>query len=127
MSAQDWQQREQSRLDAMRMSDTAALQQLLDEAFVYFHASGARDTKASYLHKLSTGALRYVTLNFSELSGHELDDVCVVSGRMTAAVERSGQQARLDTRFSAIWLYRNSHWSLLALNSIHAVLSDSLP
>lgn len=127
MSTQDWRQREQARLDAMLRADTARLNELLDEGFVYLHASGARDTKASYLEKLSTQALRYLTLGFTELSGTELEDVCVVTGRMTADVERSGQCAQLDTRFTSFWLNRNGAWSLLSVNARLVISPDPSP
>lgn len=127
MKEQDWRQREQTRLDAMLCGDTTRLNELLDNDFVYFHASGVRDTKTSYLEKLSTRSLRYLTLNFADLSSHELGEVCVVSGRMKAEVERTGQIGHLDTLFSSVWLKRRNVWSLIVLNSTHPDLPGRIP
>lgn len=94
---------EQRRL-AMLGGDIAALDGLLSEGLVYVHSTGGRDTKTTYLDKLASGSLKYLTLSFEDLQVHGAGPVQVVTGRMSAEVSIQGQSKAIRSLFLTVWM-----------------------
>ena len=72
---------EEQRRQAMLGGDIAALEALLSDGLVYVHSTGGRDTKTTYLNKLASGSLKYLSLSFEDLQVHGAGPVQVVTGR----------------------------------------------
>lgn len=94
---------EQRRL-AMLGGDIAALDGLLSEGLIYVHSTGGRDTKTTYLDKLASGSLKYLTLSFEDLQVHGAGPVQVVTGRMSAEVSIQGQSKAIRSLFLTVWM-----------------------
>ena len=94
---------EQRRL-AMLGGDIAALDGLLSEGLVYVHSTGGRDTKTTYLDKLASGSLKYLTLSFEDSQVHGAGPVQVVTGRMSAEVSIQGQSKAIRSLFLTVWM-----------------------
>jgi len=95
---------EQCRREALLAGDSAALEGLLSDALVYVHSTGARDTRDSYLRKISDGALRYLHLEFSHLQAQVTAGAALVTGRMSATVLKEGQEKQVSSVFLTVWL-----------------------
>jgi hypothetical protein len=95
---------EEQRRQAMLGGDIAALEALLSEGLVYVHSTGGRDTKTTYLDKLASGSLKYLSLSFDDLQVHGEGPVQVVTGRMSAEVSMQGQSKTIRSLFLTVWM-----------------------
>ncbi|MDO8768562.1 MAG: nuclear transport factor 2 family protein [Burkholderiaceae bacterium] len=105
---------EQRRCEAMLAGDVLTLKDLLSEQAVYVHSTSVRDSRASYLQKISSGALRYLQLFFSDLDIQISDGVVLVAGCMAATVLKDGQQKAVRSTFLTVWLPESGGWRLRA-------------
>ena len=110
---------EHARRQALLSGDVAALEVLLADGLVYVHSSAASDSKASYLAKLSSGSLRYLSLQFEDLQARAIDTCVVVTGRMTAELSKDGQSRQVRTLFMTVWArnigaHEQATWQLQA-------------
>ena len=108
---------EQARGDAMLRADLSALKALLDEALVYVHSSGVRDSRASYLAKLESGTLRYASLALLDLqvilpTGDD-GATSIVTGRMEATVIRAEVSVIVKNCYLACWARTALGWRML--------------
>jgi len=103
---------EQRRCTAMLNNDLNALDELLDAALYFCHATGAIDDKAAYLTKMSRGSIIYRSIQWSDQVVDVLDNVALVTGRMVSAVEVEGVAKQLDNRVLAVWINRDGKWHL---------------
>ena len=94
---------EERRRQALLAGDLPALQGLLSPDLVYVHSTGACDRRDSYLAKLASGSLRYLSLNFSDLQVQVLQQAAVVTGRMAAQVSKDGQPKNVASLFMTVW------------------------
>ncbi len=95
---------EEQRRQAMLGGDIATLEALLSDGLVYVHSTGGRDTKTTYLNKLASGSLKYLTLSFEDLQVHGAGPVQVVTGRMSAEVSIQGQSKAIRSLFLTVWM-----------------------
>jgi len=95
---------EEQRRQAMLNGDVAALDGLLSDGLVYVHSTGARDSKTTYLAKLASGSLKYLSLSFEDLQVHAAGSGHVVTGRMSAEVSKDGQSKAVRSLFMTVWM-----------------------
>ena len=95
---------EEQRRQAMLSGDIATLEALLSEGLVYVHSTGGRDTKTSYLDKMASGSLKYLTLSFEDLQVHAAGPGEMVTGRMSAEVIIGGQSKAVLSLFLTVWM-----------------------
>ena len=95
---------EEQRRQAMLSGDIAALEELLSEGLVYVHSTGGRDTKITYLDKMASGSLKYLTLCFEDLQVHAAGPGEMVTGRMSAEVIIGGQSKSIRSLFLTVWM-----------------------
>jgi len=95
---------EEQRRQAMLSGDITALDALLSDGLVYVHSTGGRDSKTTYLDKLASGGLKYLTLSFEDLQVHAAGTVQVVTGRMSAEVSIQGQSKAICSLFMTVWM-----------------------
>ncbi len=94
---------ERRRQDALLAADTHTLSTLLSPDLVYVHSTAARDDLSSYLAKLQSGSLKYLSLVFDEFQAQQRADTVVVTGRMQAQVSRDGQVKTVRSVFMTVW------------------------
>ncbi len=94
---------EEQRRQALLAGDGAALQTLLADDLVYVHSTAASDTKTSYLAKLQSGSLKYLSLQFDDLQVRLAGHCAVVTGRMSAEVSKDGQARQVRSLFMTVW------------------------
>lgn len=94
---------EEQRRQALLEGDCVALQSLLADDLVYVHSTAASDTKNSYMAKLQSGSLKYLSLQFDDLQVRLAGDCAVVTGRMSAEVSKDGQARQVRSLFMTVW------------------------
>ena len=106
---------EVQRRQALLQQDWPTLESLLADELVYVHSTAARDSKASLLDKLQSGQIRYRSLSFDDLHAQVLGEGVVVTGRMSAEVEKEGQIRQVRSLFMTVWrLHKNAQGSVRA-------------
>ncbi len=105
---------EQRRRDAMLAGDAAALRELISGQVIYVHSSATRDTRDSYLKKISTGALCYLHLVLSDMQVQMVEGAALVTGRMQATVSRDGKEIPVRSAFLTVWVPEHGVWRLRA-------------
>lgn len=94
---------EERRRQALLAGDLSALQGLLADELVYVHSTGGCDRKATYLAKLSSGSLKYLSVNFHDLQVQHLQQAAVVTGRMAAQITKDGEPKAVASLFMTVW------------------------
>ena len=106
---------EEARRNAMLQSDVATLDRLISDVMIYTHSSGGKDTKASWLSKLTDGSLRYDKLAFTDLNVTVVNDTALLTGRMNATAVHSGKPSIVDSLYLAVWVRQEAAgWQLVA-------------
>ena len=94
---------EEKRFRLMLVKDADTLEELLDEALVYTHSFGDRDTRESYLQKFREDFFDYHRID------HRIDGIvtrgnaAIVTGFMSAQVTVGGQQRTIENVYTAVW------------------------
>ena len=121
-AATDVRAAEAARQQAMLDGNTFTLGELLSDTLVYTHATGAKDSKQSYLQQLDSGALRYEALEFvapeiTVLGSAALGNVGLVRAVMKATVVRGETRRNIASSYLAVWLNTASGWKLEAMQA----------
>ncbi|MET0764834.1 MAG: nuclear transport factor 2 family protein [Blastococcus sp.] len=105
---------ENQRYEALLGPDLATLDRLFAEELSYAHSSGARDTKAEYLHKIETGYYDYRSIDHPVERVEVVGDTAIVVGRMTSDLAVQGTAKTIDNLALAVWTRATGEWQLLA-------------
>jgi ketosteroid isomerase-like protein len=108
---------EDRRYAAMLAADVGALDGLLSDRLVYTHSSGSRDTKESFLSKMRSGALAYVSVEHPESQLIVLGDAVLIIGEMHAEIQAGGASRRLDNASLSVWAAEDGGWRLAAFQN----------
>jgi hypothetical protein len=108
---------EHARTAALVSGDLAALDGIVADDVTYTHASGKRDTKASYFEALRSGTLKYDSWQPVEMNARVLGDTAVLNGVYDIQAYDKRVQTDLMTVhviFLAVYARRNGRWQLVA-------------
>jgi ketosteroid isomerase-like protein len=94
---------EQRRKEALLVGDTETLSKLLSQNLIYVHSTGVRDSRSTYLAKLQTGSLSYLSLIFEDLQVQAHGDSAIVNGSMKAQIVKEGQIKEVRSLFLTLW------------------------
>lgn len=108
---------EQRRFEAMKQADIQALDRMLADDVIYVHASGMMETKRQHLEALSSGALRYLSIEPQDMKVRLYGDAAVVNGRAKMVVHAGGNDIPLDLRYTEVYVKQEGHWRLAAWQS----------
>lgn len=111
---------EEARRLAMLHNDPVALAPLVCDELIYTHSSGLKDSKSSWLKRMTSGALRYERVDFVDLAFTVIEQTALVTGRMDASLLRAGQPGSVSSMYLAVWVKRAGHWQLLAIQGTPA-------
>jgi len=100
------------RIRAMLHQDADALTPLLADDLIYIHASSSKDSKASYLSALLSGALLYRKVDHSEVEARAMGDWVLLTGKTALAVFAGSRRDAWNERFTAIYVRRGQGWQL---------------
>lgn len=105
---------ERRRCDALLSGDAAALEDLLSERLIFFHANATRDDKRSLLAKMAAGTVVYRSLSVDETVVTPLPEAVLLSGRLMAEVTVAGVEKSIRNRTLSVWERVDGSWKLLA-------------
>ena len=106
---------EEARRQAMLANDSVALGSMLADALCYVHSSGGKDTRESYVQKISNGTLQYKSCEFLTPEFRLIGNVGFVTARMLAKVVSSGNHREVANNYLAVWEHDDTAWKLLYL------------
>ncbi|KWX25292.1 hypothetical protein AFM11_03095 [Mycolicibacterium wolinskyi] len=107
-------ERENARYEAALRADAAGFRELACPEMTYAHTDGSRDTLDVYLDKLTSGTLKYHTIEHPIAQVLVAGDAAVVVGDMRADLTVRGARKTIDTSAIAVWVKREQQWQLLA-------------
>ena len=120
MSAAEILDLEEARCRAMIAADATTLARLFDDDLVWTHASAHVDTKAAFLAKISGAAVRYVSMDRSDVEVRVAGTTAVSTGRVALNVVIAGEAMVLSNRYTDVWVRRADTWRMLAWQSTPA-------
>ena len=105
---------EARRRSAMVAGDLAVLEQMIDDAALYVHTNGLRETKAEYLALVRNGTYRYREVTQPEMMIRMLgENVAVVTGRtILHAIVPDGDIKVVDGRSIVLWARSGGTWTM---------------
>jgi ketosteroid isomerase-like protein len=109
--------REQQWEDALTKSDTGALDQLYDDSLTYTHSNGKVDTKASYLHTISSGATKYMSMKRDQIKVTVYGKSAVVTCHWDVHVLAQGNKIDMNARYLHVYVQQNDGWKMVAHQS----------
>lgn len=97
---------ERARYAAMLAGDVAALEAMLDAAFIYTHSTGFTEGKEPYLARIRDGIATYPEARIIEISAAVHGETVLLSGRvqMAADLPREGRRIDMDNLFLSVWV-----------------------
>jgi hypothetical protein len=108
---------EQIRVAALLQGDTKQLDQVLAEELTYTHSSGRTDTKAELLASISSGKLKYESIEPVGTKARVYGSTAVVTGQATLKVHSNGQPQSFGMKFTGVYAKRDGRWQLVAYQS----------
>jgi hypothetical protein len=106
------------RVAAVLAGDRARLGAIFADDLRYVHATGAVDTKASYIDALAAGRLKYVSWNYEERSfTFPAPGIALMSGRTHVQVAKADAATEMVLSFLAVWHEEQGQWRFLAWQS----------
>lgn len=105
------------RYSAMLGQDWPVLEGLLHDDLVYAHSNGDRDSKQSYLEKVTAGRPVYVGIDMKERFVAAWDEVALLHGRVGIHVEVRGDKKSVDILYQSVWVRGANSWQMLGWSS----------
>jgi len=99
-------QAEDARFKAQMSGDGAAMKKLFGDDLVYVHSSTVVDTKQSFIESITSGNVKYRSMNRGESKVRTYGGVAIVSGSAKFEVTVKGENRTLDLLYHAVWAKR---------------------
>ena len=108
------------RFAALVKEDLAELDRLLADDLTYIHSSGYIETKKQSLETIASKALRYKTIQSSDVQVRIYGDTAVMTGRVAMSVLARGKEVDLKNLFTAVYVRQGGEWRLTVWQSTAA-------
>lgn len=108
---------ELARFKAMTTNDLPALEASLGDDLIYTHSSAAVDTKASYVGSIRSGALKYVSIEPSEMKVRIYGTTAVITAVAKFTSISNGQTMNNQLRYTDVWVLRDGRWQMVGWQS----------
>jgi len=108
---------EDRRYAATVAGDLTELGQLFAATCVYTHSNGSIDTKTSYFESLSSGRLRYRSMERLEENITVYDATAVVSARVRLEITPGGADRTIIGQATITWARTADGWKFVAWQS----------
>jgi hypothetical protein len=108
---------ENRRYDAMVAGDAAVLGELFDDRAIYTHSSGTTDTKAQYIESLTSGRLKYHSI---ERIGQEITmyaNTAVVKVGTKLQITNAGGDRTITGQGTCVWIREGGRWRFITWHS----------
>jgi ketosteroid isomerase-like protein len=106
---------------AMIQADAKALGEILRDDVTYIHSSSSPEGKAQVIEEITSGKLKYMGIEPSEVAVRVYGDTAISTGRVLLKFTSLGKPKTFSVRFTEVWL-RSDHgsngvWQLAAWQS----------
>jgi uncharacterized protein (TIGR02246 family) len=108
---------EDRRYAATVAGDLDELGRLFADTVSYTHSNGSVDTKASYLESLSSGRLRYRSIDRLDEAITVYEQAAIVSTRVRLHITVGGTDRTVDARATITWVRHGGQWLFAAWQS----------
>jgi hypothetical protein len=105
---------EDERYGAQTAGDFDAMDMMFGEDLVYFHSTGAIDSKKTFIDSQRSGAVRYRKMNRFDEKVRTFGNVAIVSGRARFEVTAGGEDRIVDLLFHSIWIKRSGRLQFIS-------------
>ena len=113
---------ELNRFKVMVAKDITGLQAVLHKDLVYFHSSGAQDSKDTYIASIASGKSSYVTITPEELQHRVYGKTGINTGIVSILQQATdGAQTTLRLRFTDVFVYADKRWQMVSWQSTKLV------
>ena len=113
---------ELNRFKVMVAKDITGLQAVLHKDLVYFHSSGAQDSKDTYIASIASGKSSYVTITPEELQQRVYGKTGINTGIVSILQQAAdGAQTTLRLRFTDVFVYADKRWQMVSWQSTKLV------
>lgn len=113
---------ELNRFKVMVAKDIPGLQAVLHRDLVYFHSSGAQDTKESYIASIASGKSSYVTITPEEMQQRVYGKTGINTGIVSILQQAAdGVQTTIRLRFTDVFVYADKRWQMVSWQSTKLV------
>jgi len=117
LTATDVLRAERARIAALVADDHTALGRLLADELIYTHSSAAVDGKASFMEALTSGRLKYKSLDHSGEQVRIYGDAALLTGETKIHSVAMGEDIRVSLRFTILYVRKDGHWQMTAWQS----------
>lgn len=106
------------RVAATIAGDRARLAAIYSDDLRYAHSSGKVDTKATYIDALTSGTLKYVSMEYQERNfTFPAPGIALMSGRAKVKVGKVESPTEMILAFLGVWREEKGQWHFLAWQS----------
>ena len=116
-SAADIAALEDRRYAAMVAADGVVLDELFDDRSIYTHSSGTTDTKSEYIESLTSGRLKYHSI---ERSGQEItmyENTAVIKVGTKLQITNAGGDRTITGQGTCVWIREGGRWRFITWHS----------
>jgi ketosteroid isomerase-like protein len=107
-------QAEKAWATAVVKGDHATLDKLLADGLIYTHSSGLVEDKAAYFGSLTSGKLKYETLNEEGVTVKAYGDAAIVHARIKMNGINNGAAFNVSAVLTHVWVKQGGSWKLAA-------------
>lgn len=102
------------RIEAMVKADLTTLETILAKDLTYTHSNGKVDTKESLLEALKTGAMKYVSVAFTDPKYQVYGNTVITTGVAEVKVQNGANEVAFKARFIEVWTRQRNEWRFAA-------------
>jgi hypothetical protein len=108
--ADDVQQLENRRWEAMIAADLDTLDELFHPQLTYTHSNALVDTKDSYIANIANGVVSYKSVEREDTALTQIGDTAVITGKAKFVVHARNTDITIESRYSSVWLNDGGRW-----------------
>jgi ketosteroid isomerase-like protein len=98
---------EEVRIKAMLDGNAKALESLTGDELIYVHATGATETKDTYVELIGSGAIRIENVEREDLQVRIFGPVGIITGRAKLTIQADNGTRIVTLRFTSVWAKRD--------------------
>ena len=111
---QDILKAERDRFNAMVKADAGDLDKLLAVELIYTHSNAQIQDKTGFIADIKSGAIKYVSIEPSELKVRVFENAAFVTGIAAMHVLENGNDLTLKIRYTSAHVERRGGWQLVS-------------
>jgi ketosteroid isomerase-like protein len=113
---------ELNRFKLMVAKDKASLESVLHKDLMYFHSSGAQDTKDTYIASILSGKSSYLSITPEEMQHRVYGKTGINTGIILIQQQAAdGTLTPLRLRFTDVFVYADKRWQMVSWQSTKLV------